>query len=199
MYIGLLPMFSRYATAMTETELSLNIASINSRVLDFISAPDDRTKESAEKYLEDIYNGKRSVVAENAFLDGIRIRPSSVDTARTITDLIELEQYQKASWYNEIGLNANYNMKRESLNSSESQLNNDALLPLIDDMLIQRQKGLEKVNTMFGTNISVELASSWEDNQIEIDETQESISETEPATEPATERSEPDDGTQTVE
>lgn len=195
MYIGLLPMFSRYATAMTETELSLNIASINSRVLDFISAPDDRTKESAEKYLEDIYNGKRSVVAENAFLDGIRIRPSSVDTARTITDLIELEQYQKASWYNEIGLNANYNMKRESLNSSESQLNNDALLPLIDDMLIQRQKGLEKVNAMFGTNISVELASSWEDNQIEIDETQESIS----GTEPAAERSEPDDGTQTVE
>ena len=60
-------------------------------------------------------------------------------------------------------------MKRESINSGESQLNNDMLLPLIDDMLKQRQEGAEKVNDMFGTSITVELASSWEDNQEEID------------------------------
>lgn len=169
MYIGLLPLFTRYASMLTETELSIKIATINSRIIDLISASDDVTKESALKYLTDIESGKQGVIAERAFLDGVRTQPygSSANT-NTITNLIELEQYEKASWFNELGLNANYNMKRESINADESQLNNDALLPLVDDMLHQRELGAEKVNKMFGTNITVSLASSWEDNQIEV-------------------------------
>ena len=168
MYMGLLPLMERYATGQTETELSLNISTINSRIINLISAPDDRTKQSAEKYLEDIEKGKLGIIAENGFLDGIRSQVYQTGN-NTITDLIELEQYYKASFYNEIGLNANYNMKRESLNSAESQLNNDALLPLIDDMLEQRKQGAERVNDMFGTNISVEFSSAWEDNIKEIE------------------------------
>ena len=175
LYQGMLPMYSRYATAMTETELSLDIACVNSRIIDLMSAPDDRTKASAEEFLRQVRAGKIGVIAENAFLDGIRAQPYGTTGHSTITDLIELEQYHKASWFNDLGLNANYNMKRESLNSAESQLNNDALLPLVDDMLRCRQLAAEKVNTMFGTEISVSLASSWEDNQEEIDLEQESM------------------------
>ena len=175
LYQGMLPMFSRYATAMTETELSLDIACVNSRIIDLMSAPDDRTKASAEEYLRKVRSGSIGVIAENAFLDGIRAQPYGTTGHSTITDLIELEQYHKASWFNDLGLNANYNMKRESLNSAESQLNNDALLPLVDDMLRCRQLAAEKVNSMFGTEISVSLASSWEDNQEEIDLEQESM------------------------
>lgn len=178
MYMGLVPLFAKYATQITETELSIQIATINSRIAELIAAPDDRTKQSAEKYLKDIKDGTQGVIAENAFLDGIRTKPyGTTGNTNVITNLIELNQYQKASWFNELGLNANYNMKRESLNSNESQLNNDALLPLIDDMLKMRQIGAEKVNAMFGTNISVSLASSWEDNQIEINEEQKQIAE----------------------
>lgn len=177
LYIGLMPMFSKYATQLAESELSINIATINARIVDIISAPDDRTKESAVKFLDDIKSGKLGIIAENSFLDGIRVQPyASSGNTNTITNLIELVQYQKASWFNELGLNANYNMKRESLNSAESQLNDDALLPLIDDMLNMRKVGAEKVNSMFGTNISVELASSWEDNQEELDAEQDAIS-----------------------
>ena len=60
-------------------------------------------------------------------------------------------------------------MKRESINSNEAQLNEDALLPLVDDMLECRRLAIEKINTMFGTNIQVYLDSSWEDNQIELE------------------------------
>jgi len=86
-------------------------------------------------------------------------------------------QYTKASWFNELGLNANYNMKRESINSDESQLNDDALLPLVDDMLNCRRLAAEKVNAMFGTSISVDFASSWQDNQQEIDAEQAAITD----------------------
>lgn len=183
LYIGLLPMFSRYAAGMTETELSLQIATINSRIIDLISAPDDRTRASAEKFLSDVANGKLGVIAETAFLDGVRAQPyGTTGNSNVLTNLIELEQYFKASWFNELGLNANYNMKRESLNSSESQLNNDALLPLVDDMLECRKRGIEQVNAMFGTEISVSLASSWEDNALEIQREQENIYSGQPET-----------------
>lgn len=177
MYLGLMPMFMRYATAMTESELSIEVATINTRIVDLVSAPDDRTKASAEKFFEDIKDGKTGVIAENSFLDGIKAQPyGATGNTNVLTNLIELVQYQKASWFNELGLNANYNMKRESLNSAESQLNNDALLPLVDDMLAMRKIGAEKVNAMFGTSITVSLASSWEDNQEEIDLEQDAIS-----------------------
>lgn len=175
MYMGLIPMFSRHATKITETELSIDIAVVNSRIVDLISAPDDRTKESAEIFLKNIRDGKPGVIAENAFLDGIRSQPYGATGNRTLTDLIETMQYEKASWFNDLGLNANYNMKREALNTTESQLNNDALLPLIDNMLESRKNGIEKVNSMFGTSISVELSSSWEDNAEEIELQQEQM------------------------
>lgn len=192
LYVGLIPLFVKYATELTETELSIQIATINSRISELITAPDDRTKLSADKYLQDIKDGKLGVIAENAFLEGIKTKPyGNTGNTNLITNLIELNQYQKASWFNELGLNANYNMKRESLNSNESQLNNDALLPLIDDMLKQRQEGADKVNEMFGTNISVKLASSWEDNQIEIDEEQTAITETNTQIETKEDQNEP--------
>jgi len=87
---------------------------------------------------------------------------------KTVPQLIELQQYLKASWFNDIGLQANYNMKRESIGAEEGQMNNDGLIPLIEDMLKSRKEGIEQVNTMFSTNISVELASSWKIRKEEI-------------------------------
>lgn len=170
LYIGLRPLFSRYATLLTENELSIKLAITNSRIIDIISAPDDRTKASAEKFLQDIEEGKSGIIAENAFLDGLRSQPyGNTGSTATLSNLIEMEQYIKASWFNELGLNANYNMKRERLNTIESQMNHDALLPLIDDMLKCRKEAIEKVNEMFGTNITVDFSSSWEDNEEEIE------------------------------
>lgn len=173
MYYGLMPLFRKYATALVENDLSLNIVDINSRIIALIDAPDDKTKASAEKYLQDVVNGKLGVIASNAFLDGVRTSPYGDKSDRRITDLIEYEQYLKASWFNDIGLNANYNMKRESITANESQLNDDMLLPLIDDMLQCRQQWIDKVNEKFGTNISVHFSSSWKNNEKELELEQE--------------------------
>lgn len=158
---GLLPLFRRYATAMVENDISFRMASINTRIESLLSAPDDTTKSAAEKYLEDLAAGKIGVIASNEFLGGIKVQEVG-RTMRTFTDLIEYQQYLKASWFNEIGLNANYNMKREKLSTTESQMNNDALLPLVEDMLENRRECLKQVNAMFGCNIEVDFASSWE-------------------------------------
>lgn len=168
--LGLLPLFNRYAYHLTENELSMLLSDINSRIVGLISASDDRTMESAKQYLGDIETGKLGVIGENAFLEGIRSQPYAGQSGRgMLTDLIEYEQYLKASWYNEIGLDSNYNMKRESITASESNMNADALLPLIDDMLECRRTALDAVNSLYGTNITVTYASAWEDNQQQIE------------------------------
>lgn len=178
---GLLPLFSRYATAMAENDISFRLSSVNTRIEFLLSAPDDSTKQAAEKFLKDIEEGKQGVIASNEFLEGIKAQEVG-RSMRTFTDLIEYQQYLKASWFNEIGLNANYNMKREKLSTTESQMNNDALLPLVEDMLEQRRLACEKINEMFGTDISVDFASSWEkllkefeaeSNQLDLEEGEE--------------------------
>lgn len=194
-YTGLYPLNLRYAANMADVEQSLYLANINSRIISLISAQDDTTKKSALKYLDDIQNGRLGIIAEKRFLDDLKTTAFMNGSAHSvITDLIELMQYNKASWYNEIGLNANYNMKRESINSGESQLNNDALAPLVDNMLTCRRDALKRINEMFGTSISVDYASAWKDNEIEIEkELGEGVkvNETEPVTEPNADGGEP--------
>ena len=175
LYIGLLPLIVKYSNQLAENDITLTIADINARITSLISASDDKTYKSATEYINQIKNGKLGVIAENALLDGIKAQPYSSTASNQITNLIEYHQYLKASLFNDLGLNANYNMKRESINSGESQLNNDALYPLIDDMLNSRKQAIDKVNKMFNTNISVELSSSWKDNKIELELCQQNL------------------------
>lgn len=178
-YQGMLPQFKKYATGIVENELSMNIASINSRMISLISASDDRTLKSGEAYIKHICDGDLSIVSEDAFLNGIKVQPYAKATNDILSKLIEYNQYLKASWFNDIGLNANYNMKREAINSNESQLNDDMLFPIVDDMLERRKEGIEKVNKMYGTNITVELNSSWRYNVDEINNSVQTEKETE--------------------
>ena len=164
LFTGLMPLISRYCTMQVENDLSMKLAIINTRIQRFITAGDNIQKQACEKFLKDIVGGKIGVVLMNEFLEGIKTVDYNTtgSTNGTITDLIEMQQYLKASLYNDLGLNANYNMKRESINAHEAQLNNDSLLPFVDQMLRQREIFVEKVNEMFNTQITVELDSSWE-------------------------------------
>ena len=168
---GLMPLLTRYCSQLTENDLTMQTADILSRAMLTITATDTQTKESVEKWLLDLRKGKLSAIGELPAMLGNQDRSVNITpfqaVASTITDLIEYHQYLKASLYNELGLNANYNMKRESINSNESQLNDDMLHPLIDDMLARRREALEEVNAMFGTDITVEFNSAWLTNEIE--------------------------------
>ena len=172
LFYGLMPMFRRYATMLVENDITMRMVDINSRIAALIDAKDDSTYAAAVKYLQDIEKGELGVIASSSFFDGITTQPYGEHNYQRLTDLIEYQQYTKASWFNELGLNANYNMKREAITSNESQLNDDMLLPLIDDMYNCRKLWVEQVNEMFDVEWSVEFASSWEDNMEEIEITQ---------------------------
>ena len=170
---GLFYLFSRYATELAENDVSIRCAQINSRQQTLIAANTDSQIASANAYFDNLEKGKIIAVADQSFLDGINSTNVSVQGANSIIQLIELQQYLKASWYNEIGLNANFNMKREYLSEEELRASTDVLLPLIDDMLRCRKEAIEKVNSEYGTNITVEKNSAWENKQQELDTAQE--------------------------
>lgn len=167
MWQGLYPMMARYSALIAENLLTIRTADVMLRVLALITAPDDSSRLAADQFLKDITEGHLASIAENRFLDGIRMQNPPSNNGSYLTQFIELHQYLVGSFYNEVGLNANYNMKREALSESETGLNDDSLMPLCEDMLRCRQEDMDKVNAMFGTSISVSLDSSWLENEID--------------------------------
>ena len=152
----------KYASAIAECDISLRYSSINARILTLVEASNDNTKVSAERVIEDIYEGKKlGVIASPAMLDTLKTYPYNGSTDSFIKSLLELRQYLVANWFIELGINANYNMKRESLSKNEVDVNEGTLLPLIEDMLECRKQACEEINSMFGTNITVEFDSAW--------------------------------------
>lgn len=167
--IGLLPLFNRYATMMTENEVSIRSAQINSRQQVIIYAADESEMESADLYLNNLIAGKLGAVGLQSFLEGTRVQNAGSSHPNTIIQLIELEQYLKASWYNELGLNNSFSMKREYVSAEEIASNDDILLPMVDDMLKWRKTACEQINAMFGTSISVDKNSSWKNKEEEAE------------------------------
>jgi len=197
MMMGLFTLFDKYNTLLIENEITMFINSYNTRVQTLLSAGDDSTKESAELYLKKVIEGELGIIGENQLFEDLKVQKAQADNANVTTQLIEFNQYLKASLYNEVGLNANFNMKRERLNSSEVKLNTDNLYPLIHNMLENRKQGIEKLNEMYDLQIGVEFGSIWNFRNISdtIEEPKETIDEQEEPTleneEPSLEQEEP--------
>lgn len=166
-WIGLHPLIARYAYLMAENTLTLRTADVMLRIIALLTAKTDKERAGAIEYLKSIEKGELGVIGESQFHEGVEMQSPPSNNGSYLTQFIEYQQYLKGSFYNEIGLSANYNMKREAIGKGESTLDEDALLPLCDNMLKCRQEDIARVNEMFGTDISVEFSSSWLTNRIE--------------------------------
>lgn len=179
---GISHIISRYSHMLADNDISINIAQINSRIPFVFTAETENQVESARKYMKDIEEGKLSVIKSSAFNNGVEPKPTSVDgSGNHIKALIELHQYIKSQFYNDIGIGSSFNMKRERQNVAEVEANSPALLPLVDEMLLFREIICKEVNAMFNQNWSVELNSAWNlenlRQELEVKELETNISE----------------------
>lgn len=172
---GMLPIYDKYNSILNENEITMTMNNFSNRMQKFMSAGDDKTKASADKFIDDIIKGELGVISENQIFDGLNTH-SDNSTGVSSLDLIEFQQYMKASLYNEIGIDLNFNMKRERLTSDEVVQNSEHLFPLTNNMHRNRVEGVENLNKKFGLNISVEYGSIWKEREIknlnESDETE---------------------------
>lgn len=215
MHIGLFSLHNRYASLLAETDLTLKYQLINMRFNNILTADDDTTKASLEEMYKSVAEGTGfGIIVTKLFMqqtnvDKIELRSQAHQMQ--LKDTIETKQYLMGSWYNELGLNANYNMKREAINESEADMNEDTLLPFIDNMLKQRKLIAEQLNEKFADmltegKIEVDISSAWKKMRQEIEVRQEQqeaeVEQTEETSDPneteetATESEEKDDGMQ---
>lgn len=166
-WFGLTALIGRYASLMAENCVTVRSADIMLRILALLSAPNDKVKKSAEVYLANLEKGSLGVISDSAFTEGIKMQSPPSNNGSYLTQFIELQQYFKGSFFNELGLRANYNMKREAIGQGESTLDEDAILPLCDNMLQCRKEDVQRINDLYGTNISVDFSSAWLQNRLE--------------------------------
>lgn len=161
MFMGLIPLYSKYCTMLNENEISMILASINKRIQSYISACDDISMTSGKEFINQLEKGNTGIIAGNKLFESLKINPIN-NTNRTMQDLFEYNQYLKASLFNEIGLSANFNMKRERLTQNEVEANSDNLYPLVDNMYYERKNFIEKINKKYNLKIEIEFNSSWD-------------------------------------
>lgn len=161
-YDGLLPIHKKYANLLAECDISLKYACWNSRLLNLIVAETDSAKKDAENILDKIVQGSEyGIIGGKQGLENIKTYPYSAGTDNTINSLLELRQYLYANWYIDLGVNANYNMKREALSSNEVDVNENTLTPLIDNIEDNLKEAFKKIEELFGDHYEVERNSSW--------------------------------------
>ncbi|MBO5424435.1 MAG: hypothetical protein J6A25_02880 [Lachnospiraceae bacterium] len=174
---GLLPLCNRYASLMVESDITMRIENINRRIPAIAVTQKDSQKTGLDVMMKRIEDGDMSIGLQEGFDENLRTMPYSA-TANQITDLIEFHQYCKGAWFQDLGLRASFNMKREAISGDETSMNDDMMLPLVDNMLRCRKDGVEKINKMFGTDISVDFDSVWLD-MMETRDTEQEILEKE--------------------
>lgn len=161
LYQGLMPEIEHYSNLLAECDISFKFAAINIRVPSVISAPDGNTADSAKEFMKQIVDGSDiGIIVDDDFEKNLAVF-NYADSSTSIVHLIELKQYIIGTFYNNLGIQSQFNMKREAINEAEALLSQDTLFPTIDDMLDMRKKCLDKVNKLYGLNIEVELSSVW--------------------------------------
>lgn len=159
---GLLPIMFRYAKEYIEADITIVSSFLNTRVRTIIEASEGPEIESARQFLADIEAGKMSAITSRPLLDGIKVwSESQSSSASVLTQVIEARQGLQVAWYNELGIDPNFSLKREYVSAEEIGSNTDLLMPLVDHMLVCRKEAVDAVNRLFGTNIEVEKASAW--------------------------------------
>ena len=117
-------------------------------------------------YIEKLIKGEISCIGENRFLDGINMQSPPSNNGSYLTQFIGFHQYLLGGLYHGLGLEANYNMKREAIGTGESTMVDDVILPLCENMLMCRREDFAKVNEMYGTNIEVDFSSAWKSKRL---------------------------------
>ena len=201
---GLYNLIYKYAGLLADNDVSLNIAQINGRLSVVFTADEEAEAREAEKALEAIYSGKPYKVLVQDILEKITATPvANAGTNNTIMSLIEAHAHLLQDFYSEIGIASQGNLKRERVNTAETELMTGCLDISIWNMIDTLKKCFERVNERFGTSISIELndevfydgsanATLGQEDLSQVENTEEDVSVSE-STDEAIETAEEDD------
>ena len=164
---GLLTFISRYARQLADLEATINIYTVNNRALSIPVTDDQNVTNSLKAFFKKLAIGKRGIVTDNNIIENFR----NIDIDRTgmkdgANDWIIARDKILEQFYRDIGLKM-YNPKKAQVSEDEIVANSQILLISTDDMLKERREGIERVNELFGTSITVDLNPKYKTEVVE--------------------------------
>ena len=154
---GLLDMYSEL---LSESYITLNMSDVNARLNFLISAGDNATKASAELFLKQVYDGKQGIIGSQPLLESLTVNPLAEH--RDFQSVIELNKFYYSDFFQKIGLTNLYNNIHDRISATETEFTATSIYPFVDNMKKNREAAVEKINQLFGLDVSVEFTSSWD-------------------------------------
>lgn len=168
---GLYRLIYQTAGLLADNISSLNVSQINGRVSQIWTADNDAMARTVEEVVRDIYEGHPYRVVSQDILNKVNAVPTAqTGQSNTLLNLIEAHQYILASFYNEIGIPSQWNMKRERVNTAETELMTGSLDVSVYNMEKNLKNAVEKINELFGTDISVRFNEEIKEDEVEPDQ-----------------------------
>lgn len=164
---GLYDLISQTATLLADNIISINCNQINSRITAFFTAESEAQAVAGEVVLKKMYAGKPYQILRSDLIEKLNVNPINSSANGNITELVELHNYIIANFFQSIGVKSNNVMKRERLINSEIDSQNDYLKVSLLEILTSWQAGFDKVNELYGTDISVNLNPALLDELLE--------------------------------
>jgi hypothetical protein len=154
---GLATFVSRYARQLADIESTLNIYAVNSRLTSYPVTTDGSVTESLKAFFKNLVMGKRAIITDDTIIEKFR----NVDINRAairdgINEWLIARDKILEQFYRDLGVQM-YNPKKAQVTDDEVESNTQLLLISTDDMVRERKEGIERVNNMFGTSISVSI------------------------------------------
>lgn len=154
---GLATFVSRYARQLADIESTLNIYAVNSRLTSYPVTTDGSVTESLKAFFKNLVMGKRAIITDDTIIEKFR----NIDINRSaikdgINEWLIARDKILEQFYRDLGVQM-YNPKKAQVTDDEVESNTQLLLISTDDMLRERKEGIDKVNNMFGTSISVQI------------------------------------------
>lgn len=158
---SMMSFIKRYSRMLADVESSMDIYMVNSRLTSFPVASSDSVMQNLKLFFKKLKRGERGIISDDSIIQQFR----SVDISRAsvhdgVNDWLVARDKILEMFFRDIGVKF-YNPKKAQVSEDELQVNNQMLVISLDDMLKERQRGIEKVNKMFATNISVDISESF--------------------------------------
>lgn len=155
---GFYDLISQTASLLADNIITINCVQINTRVATFFTADSEAQAIAGEIVLKKMYAGKPYQILRSDLIEKINVNPvADAAGSQKITELIELHNYIIASFFQNIGIKANNTIKRERMITDEIDSQMDYLQINILEVLASWQDGLDKVNELYGTKLTVRL------------------------------------------
>lgn len=152
-------LISEYAELLGAVDVSLKIAIKNTRLTHIGKVTNSAELESYNALIRKISDGDLAVgvLSDGLVTEGISTLQTTHQGVDYLRQIAETREYLYNSFLSQFGIHANTAQKRERLLTDEIDMQNERPIFSISEMYAERVKAVERINKMWGTDISVTL------------------------------------------